>query len=86
LDTETAGWFDAAVRKPGDIAVLTVQILLSIALAIALLVPAVRIAGRMRRDEEDDNDRTVFVFLVLGLCFFAAFLRWWFVPWLRMVT
>lgn len=54
-------------------------------LAVALVVPLARIVGRLRRNEADDTDKTVFVFLFMGLCFFVAFLRWWFMPWFRQV-
>ena len=63
---------------------LTVQIVLAFALGTALLVPAWKIVGRLRRDEADDQDKTVFIFLVMGLFFVAAFLRWWLVPWLAI--
>lgn len=63
---------------------LTVQIVLALALGTALLVPAGKIVGRLRRDEADDQDKTVFIFLVMGLFFVAAFLRWWLVPWLEI--
>jgi O-antigen ligase len=63
--------------------VLTIQIILSIIIAAALLVPLSRIIGRMRRDEADAQDKTVFIVLIMSLCFFVAFLRWWFVPWLN---
>lgn len=61
---------------------LTFQIVLTIGLGIVLMVPTVKIVHRMRRDEADETDKTVFVFLSMGLVFLAAFLRWYLMPWI----
>ena len=65
---------------------LTVQIVLSVVIGGALLVPLYRIVSRMRRDEADEHDKTAFIVLAMSLVFFLAFLRWWFVYWLRNVV
>lgn len=79
----------AVVRRnrspsPQGSVLLTVQILLAFALGTALLVPAWKIVVRLHRDEADDQDKTVFIFLLMGLVFVAAFLRWWLVPWIQI--
>ena len=84
LDTIEPWRFDRFfLANPWERAVLTVQIALSIVFGAVLLVPAIKIMGRIRADEASDGEKTTFIVLVMGLFFVAAFLRWWFVPWVR---